>query len=164
MEMIILEGNECCFKSTVASKLNEKLDYPIIKGSSFELAQCNNEELYKHFIEFAKNKNVIMDRFIYSNQVYATLYKDYAILTDTQRKSIEEMVFDKAKVYYLYAPDEVIKKRIKSRGDEYVELDMVSKISEMYEQVMFQSGLKLRMLDTNEMTSDEIVEVILADI
>lgn len=41
---------------------------------------------------------------------------------------------------------------------------MVSKISEMYEQVMFQSGLKLRMLDTNEMTSDEIVEVILADI
>jgi len=161
--MIILEGNECCFKSTVASKLNEKLDYPIIKGSSFELAQCNNEELYKHFIEFAKNKNVIMDRFIYSNQVYATLYKDYAILTDTQRKSIEEMVFDKAKVYYLYAPDEVIKKRIKSRGDEYVELDMVSKISEMYEQVMFQSGLKLRMLDTNEMTSDEIVEVILAD-
>lgn len=162
--MIILEGNECCFKSTVASKLNEKLDYPIIKGSSFELAQCNNEELYKHFIEFAKNKNVIMDRFIYSNQVYATLYKDYAILTDTQRKSIEEMVFDKAKVYYLYAPDEVIKKRIKSRGDEYVELDMVSKISEMYEQVMFQSGLKLRMLDTNEMTSDEIVEVILADI
>jgi len=162
--MIILEGNECCFKSTVASKLNEKLGYPIIKGSSFELAQCNNEELYKHFIEFAKNKNVIMDRFIYSNQVYATLYKDYAILTDTQRKSIEEMVFDKAKVYYLYAPDEVIKKRIKSRGDEYVELDMVSKISEMYEQVMFQSILKLRMLDTNEMTSDEIVEVILADI
>lgn len=111
--MIILEGNECCFKSTVASKLNEKLDYPIIKGSSFELAQCNNEELYKHFIEFAKNKNVIMDRFIYSNQVYATLYKDYAILTDTQRKSIEEMVFDKAKVYYLYAPDEVIKKELR---------------------------------------------------
>lgn len=161
--MIILEGNECCFKSTVASKLSEKSGYPIIKGSSFELSQCTNKELYEHFINFSNNDNVIMDRFIYSNQVYATLYRDFAILTKDQRRHIEKLVFDKSIVYYLYAPDEVIKKRIKSRGDEYVELDMVSKISEMYEQVMFQSGLKLRMLDTNEMTSDEIVEVIIAD-
>lgn len=161
--MIILEGNECCFKSTVANKLNEKLGYPIIKGSSFELAQCNNQELYRHFIEFAKNNNVIMDRFIYSNQVYATLYKDYAILTDNQRKRIEELVFDKAKVYYLYASDETIQSRIKERGDEYVELEMVSKINDLYEPVMFQSGLKLKMFDTSVMTSDEIVEKIIED-
>ncbi|MEM5599348.1 hypothetical protein AAHB53_28775 [Niallia circulans] len=108
--MIILEGNECCFKSTVASKLSEKSGYPIIKGSSFELSQCTNKELYEHFINFSINDNVIMDRFIYSNQVYATLYKDFAILTNDQRKHIEKLVFDKSIVYYLYAPDEVIKK------------------------------------------------------
>jgi thymidylate kinase len=161
--IIILEGNECCFKTTVADKLSKKLNIPVVKGSSFEFSQCTNEELFQRFKELSELDNVIIDRFIYSNRVYATLYKDFAILTDDQRKHIEELIHKKAKVYYSYADEEVIKERISQRGDDYVNLDMVGKINKEYSSIMLDAGISTITFDTNEWNSDEITEEIAND-
>lgn len=155
--LIILEGNECCFKTTVAEKLSKQLNIPVVKGSSFELANCINEELFAHFKKVAELDNVIIDRFIYSNRVYATLYEDYAILTDQQREEIERLIKHKAEVYYLFADDKVIELRIKQRGDDYVVPEMVSKINNLYDTTMVESNLKIVAYDTNNWSSDEIV-------
>jgi thymidylate kinase len=162
--MIILEGNECCFKTTIAEKLSKKLNIPVIKGSSFEHSQCTNEELFNKFKEYAELENVIIDRFIYSNYVYATLYEDFAILTDEQRTQIEEIIKQKAKVYYLFADDHIIQQRIEQRGDDYVNVDMVSKINQTYTQSFFNTILHINAFDTEEWNSDEIVEEIIKDI
>lgn len=161
--MIILEGNECTYKTTVAKKLSERLDIPILKGSSFELSRSTNEGLYKHFKGIAALNNIIIDRFIYSNKVYATLYKDYAILTEKQRKIIEELLKNKATVYYLNADTDTIKKRMSFRGDDYIIPDMIDVINKEYSKIIFNSSLKVVSFNTVFWDSDEIVKEIIKD-
>jgi thymidylate kinase len=160
---IILEGNECCFKSTVAEKLSKQLNIPVVKGSSFEFSQCTNEQLFDRFKELSELDNVIIDRFLYSNKVYATLYKDYAILSDEQRHEIEDRIKHKVTLYYLFADDNIIEDRIKQRGDDYVVPEMVSKINRTYDDVILHARLKTSAFDTSEWTSDDIVEDIVRD-
>ena len=104
--------------------------------------------------------NIILDRFIYSNQNYATLYKDYAILTDEQRTVIENQVKHKATVYYLHAGEDVIKQRINERGDDYVDVKMVGKINELYKEIMINSKLKVVFFNTEHWSSDGITKKI----
>ncbi|WP_406842608.1 AAA family ATPase [Bacillus velezensis] len=161
MTMIILEGTDCCYKSTVAEKLSKELGYPVIKGSSFELAKSGNEKLFEHFNKLADEDNVIIDRYIYSNLVYAKKFKDYSILTEEQQRAIEEKIRDKAKVIYLHADPKVIKQRFRDRGDEYITERDIEPVLELYNQVIDEMGLHMNSWDTNEWNSDEIVEDII---
>lgn len=161
MTMIILEGTDCCYKSTVADKLSKELGYPVIKGSSFELAKSGNEKLFEHFNKLADEDNVIIDRYIYSNLVYARKFKDYSILTEEQQRAIEEKIRGKAKVIYLHADPKVIKQRLRERGDEYINNRDIEPVLELYNQVIDEMGLHMNSWDTNEWNSDEIVEDII---
>ncbi|MGP3781785.1 AAA family ATPase [Bacillus sp. 4A_MP3] len=161
MTMIILEGTDCCYKSTVANKLSKELGYPVIKGSSFELAKSGNEKLFEHFSKLADEDNVIIDRYIYSNLVYARKFRDYSILTEEQQRAIEKKIRDKAKVIYLHADPKVIKQRLLERGDEYINDRDIEPVLELYNQVIDEMGLHMNSWDTNEWNSDEIVEDII---
>ncbi|MEE4534994.1 AAA family ATPase [Bacillus velezensis] len=161
MTMIILEGTDCCYKSTVADKLSKELGYPVIKGSSFELAKSGNEKLFEHFNKLADEDNVIIDRYIYSNLVYAKKFKGYSILTEEQQRTIEKKIRDKAKVIYLHADPKVIKQRLRDRGDEYITERDIEPVLELYNQVIDEMGLHMNSWDTNEWNSDEIVEDII---
>lgn len=155
--LLILEGSECCFKSTVAEKLHNKLGYKVTQGSHFKFATNGNSELYKRMISFAEMDNVILDRFIYSNLVYASLKKDYSILTPEQVQNIENMIRDKAIIVYLHAPSDVLVQRLEERGDEYIKSDELKGINEVYEQVMNNVvGMHLFSYDTSEYDSDYI--------
>nr|WGE07014.1 AAA family ATPase [Bacillus subtilis] len=162
MTMIILEGTDCCYKSTVADKLSKELGYPVIKGSSFELVpraemrSCSNT-----LTNWYDEDNVIIDRYIYSNLVYAKKFKDYSILTEEQQRAIEEKIRDKAKVIYLHADPKVIKQRLLERGDEYINDRDIEPVLELYNQVIDEMGLHMNSWDTNEWNSDEIVEDII---
>ncbi|AWD87944.1 SPBc2 prophage-derived uncharacterized protein YorR [Bacillus velezensis] len=158
MTMIILEGTDCCYKSTVADKLSKELGYPVIKGSSFELAKSGNEKLFEHFNKLADEDNVIIDRYIYSNLVYARKFKDYSILTEDQQREIEEKIRYKAKVVYLHADPKVIKQRLLERGDEYINDRDIEPVLELYREVMSDVGLHTYSWDTEQWNSDEIVE------
>lgn len=161
MVMIILDGNETNFKSTIAEKLHSKLGYEIVKGSSFEYATNGNDELNKRMISFAKMDNIILDRFIYSNLVYASLKKDYSILTPEQVQNIENMIRDKAIIVYLHAPSDVLVKRLEERGDEYIKSDELKGINEVYEQVMSNVGnLVFLKFDTSKLDSETIANQI----
>jgi thymidylate kinase len=161
--LIILEGNECNFKTTVAEKLSKELNLPVVKGSTFEFSKCTNEELMERFRGLTELDNVIIDRFIYSNRVYATLYEDYAILSDEQRQEIEQLIQHKATVYYLFADDQIIESRIRQRGDDYVVPEMVHKINSEYEIAIIESDLETVGYDTEIWDSDEIVDNIALD-
>ncbi|MES9779195.1 AAA family ATPase [Bacillus velezensis] len=158
MTMIILEGTDCCYKSTVAEKLSKELGYPVIKGSSFELAKSGNEKLFEHFNKLADEDNVIIDRYIYSNLVYARKFKDYSILTEEQQRVIEKKIRDKAKVIYLHADPKVIKQRLRERGDEYINDRDIEPVLELYREVMSDAGLYTYSWDTEQWDSDDIVE------
>ncbi|KXZ22409.1 AAA family ATPase [Bacillus nakamurai] len=158
MTRIILEGADCCYKSTVADKLSKELGYPVIKGSSFELATSGNEKLFDHFNRLADEDNIIIDRYIYSNLVYARKFKDYSILTEDQQRAIEKKIRHKAKVIYLHADPEVIKQRLRERGDEYIEGKDIDTILELYREVICNAGLHTYSWDTGQWDSDEIAQ------
>lgn len=160
--LILLEGNECNFKTTIAEKLSKKLGMNVIKGSSFELSQCSNTELFDHFKVIAQMDNVIIDRFVYSNEVYANLYEDFAILTDEQRHYIEDLISEKAILVYLCASEDTIKERINKRGDEYVDVSMVGKINESFDKSFRNANLYKLAYNTEKYSSDEIVNNIVS--
>lgn len=158
-DTIALEGCDAVGKSTLAKQLSNKLNLLVVQGSSFENAQQDNAGLFQHFIKVANVKNVIFDRTIYSNRVYATLYNDYSILSDTQRKEIEKRIKDKTIVVHLTADTDTIINRINTRGDDYVTSDKVKPIVDMYTQVMQEAsdnGVTVLTYDTSKMTTDEI--------
>lgn len=159
-KMIILEGNECCFKTTISDKLTKKLGWKYVKGSSFELAQCTQEELFTRFMENAlSNTNVVIDRFIYSNLVYADIYQDFMKINKSQQRMIESILEAKeAKVVYLYADIDVLTNRMNERGDEYIGVDRLQDIDDKYNDVMSNTDMKYISVDTGKMTSDEIVD------
>jgi gluconate kinase len=162
--LFVLEGNECCFKSTIAQKLAYKFNYPIIKGSSFEQAKVDNNALFTKFKNFSLANRGIFDRLHLSNLVYASLYRDYAIIMPEQQKVIEDNIRNKSKVFYLYADLEEIKKRLAERGDEYIDETQVEEIAEKYEEVLATSTLDIIRINTTGKTSNQVFEEILDEI
>lgn len=160
MTMIILEGCDANFKTTIANKLSKELGYDIVKGSTFEYAANGNEELYKRMISLCELDNVILDRFIYSNLVYAPLYDDFSMLTPEQVEIIENKIEDKAIIFYLHASVETIVERINVRGDEYVKVDKIESIINGYD-VLCDTTVELHTFNTKLNSSDNIVKSII---
>lgn len=163
---LIIEGSECNFKTTIANKLSKKLNMPIKKGSSFELATGSNADLYSYFLEVSNLKNTIIDRSIYSNLVYAPLYEGYAMITPEQYIILENRLKKNSIVVYLTSPVDTIVQRIKERGDEYIRADYeeLDKISKKYTEVFskaVKNGVKVYTFDTSVLSSDEITSQLL---
>ncbi|MEK4790404.1 hypothetical protein [Bacillus sp. FSL K6-2971] len=159
--IIILEGCDCCYKSTVAKQLSKKLDYKVQRGSSFELANRSQDSLFDYCFGLTEHDNLIIDRYIYSNLVYATKFPGNTKLTHGQVSNIENKLLSKAKLIYLYARPEVIKERILSRGDDQVNTKDIEPIVELYNEVIPKSKLHTYSFDTEIYDSDEIVEDII---
>lgn len=141
--------------------LSEKLGFPIVKGSSFEQARCDNDELFNGFMELTKLNNVILDRYIYSNEVYASIYEDYSILTDEQRRFIELEITGSALLVYLHANNDVLKQRIGERGDDYVTVDKFNVIRSKYLTALSKTkNIEGLCFDTGLLDMDEIVRCI----
>lgn len=164
-ELLIIEGSDCAGKTSLIKTLSLLLNFKIIKGSSFEHSQCTNLELFEKFKEMTKEKMVVFDRFIYSNEVYAQLYEDFAILTDEQRREIENEIKEKALVIYLEADIETLTSRMNNRGDDYVTTDRLQGIKDKYEDSLANIGdVKVIRIDTSDLTHEDVVELVWSEL
>lgn len=158
---IVIEGVDCSGKSTVTESLSKKLGFKVKKGSSFEITAQGNEAMYSHFKHLAPLDNVVIDRFIYSNLVYATLFPEYPILSYSQRGYIERLIKENTIVLYLTADSNTIVNRIEKRGDEYIDTSHIKDILGTYETVMedaASNGVTVIKYDTSVRSSNEIVD------
>lgn len=158
----IVVGTDCSGKTSLVDMLSDITEFNIVKGSSFQHSKCTQDELFNKFLEFTKMDNVIFDRFHICNEVYAPMYNDFAMLSDEQRRFIEQEMKDKATIIYLYADDEVLENRFNSRGDDYVSLEKLKYAKGKYEEALHKvEHLEVVKFDTGKMTTKEIVEQIL---
>ncbi|UUV27466.1 deoxynucleoside kinase [Lysinibacillus capsici] len=142
--------------------LSDITEFKVVKGSSFQHSQCSQDELFEKFLEFTKMDSVIFDRFHICNEIYAPMYDDFAMLSDEQRRFIEQEMKGNAIVIYLYADDEVLENRFNSRGDDYVSLEKLKYAKGKYEEALHKvEHLEVVKFDTGKMTTKEIVEQIL---
>jgi len=158
----IVVGTDCSGKTSLVNMLSDITEFKVVKGSSFQHSQCSQDELFEKFLEFTKLDDVIFDRFTFCNEIYAPMYDDFAMLSDKQRRFIEQEMKDKATIIYLYADDEVLEERFNNRGDDYVPLDKIKYAKGKYEESLSKvKDLKVVKFDTGKMTTKEIVEQIL---
>lgn len=160
--IIITCGCDATGKTTLIEQLSKELNYNIVKGSSFQITgNKTNKELFESFTDLLETDNVIFDRYIYSNYVYAPLYEDYSVLTEEQVRFIERELKGDAIVIYLTASTETIKQRFETRGEEYVSIDEIDKIKLGYEKVLMHSDLPVYTYNTSIISTEEIVEDIM---
>lgn len=164
-DIIVIEGSDCTGKTTLIEQLSSQLNFKIIKGSSFEHSQCTNAELFEKFKDMTKERMVVFDRFIYSNEVYAQLYDDFAILNDEQRREIELVVSDRAVVIYLEADIQTLTNRIDVRGDDYVTVDKFQSIKDKYEESLSKiQHVKFIRIDTSNLSKEEVLNKVLSEV
>jgi gluconate kinase len=148
-------------KTTLVNKLSEVTGMPVVRGSSFELtANKNQDELFESFKSLLKYDNVIFDRFIYCNEVYAPLYKDYSCLSDSQRREIEADLPEGSELIYLVAEKETIINRFNTRGEEYVKEDKIETILSSYEESLSKTTIPVSKFNTTHLSTEEIVGII----
>ncbi|MCY9737543.1 deoxynucleoside kinase [Paenibacillus alvei] len=159
---IILEGNECNYKTTIAQKLSDYYGMEIVKGNSFEIAKMQSEKMALYLLKLLYGKPVIIDRFLYSNLVYAAIYEGYSPLPDWYRHCIELTMNSKsAIVVHLNAPTHILEERLRLRGDDMITVDKLSTINAKYQQVMKAAksrNVNIFEASTEFHSSDEIVQ------
>lgn len=160
---IILEGTDGTFKTTIANKLSQKLDFPIEKGSDFESATGTQEQLFNFFSSRIDGRSKILDRYIYSNLSYTQVYPEYTRINDEQKTILENKIRNSSIIIYLTASVDTIVSRIEERGDEYVTTDKIEPIIKSYNKVIseaVENDMKVYTFDTSVLSSDKITQQI----
>jgi thymidylate kinase len=123
---IILEGPDCAGKTTLATKLKEKLtDYLYIHHGVYAHA-------YKPHLESLKLETVIIDRHWPSELIYGTIFRagpTYNIYT--MEKRVTENVLTKH-ILCLPPKDLVLKNFLERKGKGQEQFDDVSKVYDAY--------------------------------
>ncbi len=172
--LIILEGVDGTYKSTVGrflSSYSQKELYKgppirVYQGSSFESAQSNNKDLLKYYLDLISGgPSMILDRFIYSNLVYADQFKDYSILDPDQVKAIEticDTLYEEVILVYLYAEEKIIAERLADRGDDYIKKKDIGGLLKRYDRVIEDAGIRHNIrIDTSYRGSGEVTDSII---
>lgn len=162
MAIIVLEGCDCSGKSTFAQKLAEKLGYEIVKGSSFEISKLGQDGMFEHMSNLLDRENIIIDRFLYSNLVYGSLF-DYPMMTPQQYDHLVEKLDEKAFLVYMYAHKDKLSYRMQSRGDDMVKVENIESILEKYRHEMFEDfrpSLSLNVDTTSFEDVDKAIDLV----
>lgn len=159
----MLDGTECVGKTTLAKKLTEKLKIPLYSHFKFEKKNDWNNcsdimgrteyELLKH-IDFLKN-TLVIDRLYLSNLVYTDFY-NRKFDNSYQQKGLDNSI-----LFYITANNQVLTKRYTERGDEFVPLLDVIKLSKLFENYYHKFHCEKRQIDTSLDNIDTTVHKIL---
>jgi thymidylate kinase len=134
--IIVLEGSDCVGKTTFANMLAEKTGFEVVKGSSFEISELGADGMFKHMMELLDQKDIIVDRFFYSNLVYGKLF-NYPMMTPEQYDELVEKLDKNALLLYLHAPESTITYRMANRGDDMIKAENISDILNEYTNVLY---------------------------
>jgi len=123
---IILEGCDCVGKSSIASNI-VKLDpnYTVMKRNAVK-SYTEGKSQYSADIELLNSKtNLIFDRFMYSEAVYAPIFRNYF---PEYLREFEHKLSSNNLLVLVYARPEIVKKRFDGKfiKEEQIELIMSS--------------------------------------
>lgn len=142
--LIVLEGCDGAGKTELATFLSKILKADIIHCSTHT---PNDYNFFYDIIQAAKGKrNIIADRFCYGQFVYQQPkdrpLKDYNCTAEENLSMLERaMLATRAKVIYVTAPAEVIKKRLAARGEELINGLTVEEVLSHFDEVIHNSML-----------------------
>lgn len=130
---IVFIGPDGAGKSTIAKGWSEKFGVPVIENDYRE-----PDKLAKTY-ELLELENIIFDRLFYPDHLVYSTIKGVE-LSEEELKAWDDLrlLLSNKNIVYIYvtATDELLYKRLNSRGDEYIEFEDIPKIKEAYEEIL----------------------------
>lgn len=162
MTILIVEGCDAVGKDTFAEMLAKKINYEIIRGSSFEISKLGADGMFEHAMNILKQKdNIILNRSFYSNLVYGNLF-DYPMMSPEQYDELVDKIDEKALVVYLHAPKGIIEYRMKNRGDDMIKVENIDDILAKYNEELFGDYRPSNMItiDTSQKDMSKAIDLV----
>lgn len=175
--IIIIEGPDLCYKTTVASKLTEvlpnayllKSNRPNFQLSDKQIDDWSKERLdmfYQVYDCFFNEKldiyiKLVFDRLIWSHAVYSKLtnrYFDEKWLFEFDKKVAR---WNDVYLIVLYADNEELERRFRERGDKFFGIEQIKIANRLYFEYVNSSAIPHIFINTTNKTSDEIVKEII---
>lgn len=134
MSFIIIEWCDGTWKSFLANQLSEKLWWEIVH---FSAPKWDAFTEYYDFYMQNRWKNLILDRFLFGEQVYWKIYRKKWMSTENYNTLMElyKQNWDIAILCYL--SDNKIKDIFKTRWEEFTQIKDISKIQKSYKLLMW---------------------------
>ncbi|MBR6907717.1 AAA family ATPase [bacterium] len=162
--IVIIEGLDCCGKTTLSKRFAEKYNFEYIKES---YTDDNNEKVNRIKLlseRLSDSKNYIYDRTtLIDDFVYDFLNKEKSVLHEYLTTILS--LLSKCKIVHLTLDEEIREQRLNERGDKYITNDMIKQINENY----FNFYTNISNVRSYELTGDieqdvdQIMEVIKND-
>lgn len=139
MKIIIIEGENCTGKTTLANYIVDNFQYEYIKCSQ---PKGDAYLEYKKIIsELDENKNYVIDRFVYGEMVYGPIYRGKSDIDNAKLYEIEQMIYSKAVLIYCYDTAKNISKRFIEEKEEFAEQDKIQQTLDLFNKVIKYSML-----------------------
>lgn len=161
---IVFEGNELVGKSSTIEELSKRLpNYSIVRGSSFEMTKEGKNLFLPYMWELTKGDNQLIDRFSFSNRVYAFAYDGYDRLSDSEHDFLQRELARNGFVVYLYADEDEILRRKSIRGEDDVEESQFKIINLLYQTELTESisDLHIMPINTTKLTVSQVADKII---
>jgi len=136
--IIIIEGPDGGGKTTLANKIHQQSNYPIIHRSKPE-NQDEKDMMAEMYIETIKRyKNAIFDRCWYSELAYGPVMRDTSVISIHQMYAFEKRLTKVgALLIYCTGSKRELWARCKRRGEDYiVDKDKFNQIYDKFEEIM----------------------------
>lgn len=156
--LIIIEGIDGTFKSTVCEKLSKKLNLPVEHHGPVKDLEAGKKE----YFDFVNNCNyaVIKDRFAMGERTYSLIYRGYKA---DYMKELEDALQEKFDVFlfYLTAEDEFIKRNLEKRGEDFLKMEDLKHIHSLCDEYYKESTILQKYKLDAEVGSDLLTEIII---
>ena len=136
----IVEGCTCSGKSTFAKNLAEVLDYHLVH---YSIPDKNFTYFTDYRNRIISSKNVVLDRFFYSELVYQKAFDREVKISESEVEELEFMLSLKGcKIIFMNPSFDLIKERYEKRGDDHVtDFSLLYKVYSSYRNVIDNSLL-----------------------
>jgi len=157
--ILIIEGLDGTGKTTFAKKFSEIYNFTYIKESYTNNCKEKEKRVHNLIERLEENKNYIYDRTtLIDDFVYSFLNKQESSLKFLKKRIF--FLLSQCEIVHLVIDEDIRKKRMQERGDEYITEDDIKKISknyfDFYQELLSANKKDVKFFQITENTEEDV--------
>jgi len=158
MVVLIVEGPDLSGKSYAIEKIGKYFNNGIILKNTYKPKHSNDSEIYDRYWKIIDMLNeyiyedsgvAILDRFFPSQAVYSVLRGEDELYSNEISNLDNSCSIRNFLYVYLDTPEDVLKQRYDTRGDEHIKKQELQMLKERYDEFYQMSNMRKVKIDTS---------------